>query len=777
MQTIEELLVAVKIDVKGRTAALVDLSNLQKGFDKLTNAAESADKAVSNRSKTGLARSLSRIKVQQAAEMLGIRTEALARQQALREKTRAEDRADAKLRMQRVGRHIRMKYEADEAIQASRRVTANAIADAKLRTVAEAFAAKQADRADAEKYRKAEQRRSKNLMQARNAMRLEQMARRQADKLQTIQALASSNAAAAKARYDLRAAAALQALEHKKTLAQGRAQAAATQQQYRLATITAKAEADAQRAHVRNMAAQQRSQASLAAMQQRVQLSAEEWDRRNAIRQSQQSMRRTGRAGSNRLSGFRSTASMLNSASMLGVVSAGLSGIATAGPGAIAVLGTVGALLAGIGLSRAIGNYESFQLRMRYQFGQQADAKQKEAIDTGRRFGLGSEDLLEGARQAETKGVTLKMQEVAVLKQAAALEQRTLASAIEALADAQVGQFRRLQEYGIKGRSVKGTNNYSLFDAQTGQTQVVNRNDAEGMVAAVMSIMQRKYGGAIQATSNSINAKISGVTDILSSSAGESVWSMFAEAAVSPLYRAWNGWFEGLMEWIQEPATQDFLEALGKFVGIVIETGMKAISILFKVLDFLKPIFGMLLDIGSSIVAFVQVAMDAFASMFSGSIDFMSKKWQEFAEIVWLFLDILYEVARAAVLAPFYWLSELYAKLAEVGAQLWQSFGVPLMDMFSRLLSSVSSWFGRTVDGIEKAVTDWLVRLAGKLASWVPGAQRAAQGPAAAPNRPTSTVGGDSKPPTNVSAVYNITASSPQQGLAAARVNTELLYN
>lgn len=441
-----------------------------------------------------------------------------------------------------------------------------------------------------------------------------------------------------------------------------------------------------------------------------------------------------------------------------------LSKIGGTGP----VAGAVGFIMAAVGgykMSEAVGKFEAFQRMIDFTFGDRADQVRTQATDTAREYGTNELDLIEGYRQMTKKGVGGSMQDVLLLQEAAKLEQRTLASAVEAIADAQVGEFKRLKEYGIKGSSPRGSDSYRLLNAATGEIEMVKRDDPTAIRQVVMAMLTEKYGGALEATKETIPAKMQNVKGALWEG-NESVWAMIAQGATDPIYEAWQDMSEDLIAWIKDPEVQSALKNIGRGLGEGILLIARVVQLIGVAVDKLMPVFDF---IGTSLGVFFDVAEAGFNTLgatLSGDWDKAVAAWTEWGEVIWLglqllalkavnsFLDLIeafvpgMEEARAMATDMFEWLAESWDNSKD-----WVTSA---FDWMHEKWNEFTSWLGGLVDTVlEKlrAASDFFNV---KMFDWAK--------PEAAPSGP------------QVNATYNINGYNPQAALAAARVNTAYLY-
>jgi len=132
--------------------------------------------------------------------------------------------------------------------------------------------------------------------------------------------------------------------------------------------------------------------------------------------------------------------------------------------------------------------------------------------------------------------------------------------AVEALADAQTGEFERLKEFGIKAIQITKSNAQKMGASleQVGQTalaftdkmgketyKIIDRNNREMITSTLMAIWNEKYAGAMEERSKTLAGMFSNLGDL---------WTEFRakvadrviphlELRVSQFMEAWNEYF------------------------------------------------------------------------------------------------------------------------------------------------------------------------------------------------------------------------------------------
>ena len=429
------------------------------------------------------------------------------------------------------------------------------------------------------------------------------------------------------------------------------------------------------------------------------------------------------------------------------------------------VLGSFGAYK----LSEQVGKYEQQQRLTDFTFGERSDTVRRQATDTAREFGTNEIDLLEGYRQMTKKGVGGSMQDVLLLQEAAKLENRTLASAVEAIADAQMGEFKRLKEYGIKGSTPRGGSEYRLLDAATGGVRMVDKNDPQEVRRVVMEMVGMKYGGALEATKETIPAKMQNVRGALWEG-NESVWAQFAKGATDPIFEAWKDMSDDIISWIKEPEVQQAIYNIGRAVGEGVLMLGRLAQLLGLVLDKLRPVADFIMTTLGVIFDVAETGLNTLTAALTGDFEKASKAWAEWSEVIWLGLQLVVLKATNA----FFDLIDAFVPGMEEARAFTTEFFLYMASKWEESKGWVTSAFDWVLekwtefkDYIATGFDNLIQALINKLsapASWVNSLIGAPTG------------GSNAVPQTQVNATYNINGYSANGALAAARVNSQYLY-
>ncbi len=176
--------------------------------------------------------------------------------------------------------------------------------------------------------------------------------------------------------------------------------------------------------------------------------------------------------------------------------------------------------------------YEDAGLTLQTLYGSQEAAQQKFEwlADFAATTPFEFPELLESATRLKAYGMDIEQYGQTVGDTAAAMGKPIMA-VVEALADAQQGEFERMKEFGIKAVEITKKNyeqlGASLEDAgqtaltymdENGKQQiaVVDRNNKEMVTSTIAAIWNDKYAGAMEARSKSFSGMLSTIKDNMS---------------------------------------------------------------------------------------------------------------------------------------------------------------------------------------------------------------------------------------------------------------------
>lgn len=250
--------------------------------------------------------------------------------------------------------------------------------------------------------------------------------------------------------------------------------------------------------------------------------------------------------------------------------------------------------------------------------------KATEALDWAIKFAARTPfqipEIVQATVRLETYGIKAK-ETLEVIGDMAAIMGKPLMQAIEAIADAQVGELERLKEFGITKRM--------LIEAGAKINTRGAIKDMESLNAALMRIMEERFAGGMEKMSHTFRGIVSNLRDF---------WGTFQRQLAEPAFEVVKQGFKDLLDWINR------LKASGRFDEIV-NRAAQAIGRIIKLLIALPEIFQLLVKsfvafikklgdweyASRALVEFAKFAIIAFASMLQANL----KLVLSFGKIMW----------------------------------------------------------------------------------------------------------------------------------------------
>lgn len=154
---------------------------------------------------------------------------------------------------------------------------------------------------------------------------------------------------------------------------------------------------------------------------------------------------------------------------------------------------------------------------------------------------------------------------------------KPLMQAVEAIADAITGENERLKEFGIKASKGGGMIQYSYTDSQGVQKMAkALANDRKAIEAVLTQIWHEKYGGAMQARSETFSGTLSNLRD---------QWTRFQKMVMEQdVFRSMTERLKALLAKIDEMAENGELQAWAKDVALIFQAAVDAIWAIGKAL-------------------------------------------------------------------------------------------------------------------------------------------------------------------------------------------------
>lgn len=279
--------------------------------------------------------------------------------------------------------------------------------------------------------------------------------------------------------------------------------------------------------------------------------------------------------------------------------------------------------------------------------------------------------LMEAATKLEAYGFSAEKY-MQVLGDTAAALGKNVNDAVEALADATMGEFERLKEFGIKAVTEGSQIAFNYVDKSGKQQRVyVDKNNQEMIASTLTAIWNERYAGAMEKMSTT--------------------W----EGMVSNLKDAWTSNLADIGADIM-PTLKPFLDQLIDFVG----------GGAFR---------GALESIGSSFIGMAQAAMNAFEP-FMGMLAEVAEKFGPVLEQVagrlgTILADLFTRLDQSGIIDDLAQIASILADgVLDVVEQMLPTV-VELLDAFLDIVTPVLEWANKLgiVNGIFQAWIAWKI--------------------------------------------------------------------
>ncbi len=330
-----------------------------------------------------------------------------------------------------------------------------------------------------------------------------------------------------------------------------------------------------------------------------------------------------------------------------------------------AVLGaTLSGALSGLGYAmvRTNAQFEKFQLTLETLYRSQSKAKQ--AMDAIMEFAAKTPFELEQVTSAFVRLKTYGFEPfqndtLRILGDVAAAFAgmgKSIDDVVEALADATVGEFERLKEFGIKA-SVEGQKVVLRYvDAHGRVVQKVVEKNEEIIRSTLLAIWNERYGGQMQ--------KLSGSWDQIMSNLKDN-WTRFMKAVgESGAFKALKERLKALLETVDKAfetgKAQKWAEIVGKAIVVFVDGVSGAFKIMVELGKLIVDIGAAIIDLGKGIYDLYKNADDFWTDAFKG--------------LAALFGYGVNKIAALAVEAGGWVMKELVAPVAAAFEWVWEKF-------------------------------------------------------------------------------------------------------
>ncbi len=241
----------------------------------------------------------------------------------------------------------------------------------------------------------------------------------------------------------------------------------------------------------------------------------------------------------------------------------------------LAKLAATGALVGvsalGAGAIATAAKFEQFQIMLEGTEG--SAAKAKAAMDWVRQFAKTTpyelEQVMQAFVQLKAYGIDPLDGSLVAAGDAAAGMSKDLMQAVEALADAQTGEFERLKEFGIRAR-VEGNKVAFTYMKNGKEIRRETTNNAAAMKGAITGIWSDRFGGSMERQSKTFNGMISNLKD---------GWSDFMlRVGQAGVFDTVKGKLQGVLDWLNARLDDGSIDKWAQAVSDQMERVVKAIG-------------------------------------------------------------------------------------------------------------------------------------------------------------------------------------------------------
>lgn len=228
-----------------------------------------------------------------------------------------------------------------------------------------------------------------------------------------------------------------------------------------------------------------------------------------------------------------------------------------------------GAFLGGVITTAA--KFEQFQIMLEGMEG--SAAKAKTSMDWVRDFAKKTpyelEQVMEAFVQLKAYGIDPMDGALTAAGDAAAGMAKPLMQAIEALADAQTGEFERLKEFGIRAR-VEGNKVRFTYQKNGKEIRREVENNATAMREAITGIWSERFGGMMDRQSKTFNGMISNLKD---------GWSDFMlRVGQAGVFDTVKSKLQGVLNWLNSKLDDGSIDEWAKRVSVELEKVVNWVS-------------------------------------------------------------------------------------------------------------------------------------------------------------------------------------------------------
>ena len=174
-----------------------------------------------------------------------------------------------------------------------------------------------------------------------------------------------------------------------------------------------------------------------------------------------------------------------------------------------------------------------------------------------------TDQLVQAATKLEAYGIKTR-DVITVLGDTAAGMGKPLDSAVEAMADAVVGEFERLKEFGVRA-SMEGSKTYLQYIDKTGKEakRIVDRNNPAMIQAVLSGIWNERYAGGMERLSQTFEGKVS----TLKSKIQSALQNIAASGAMDGLMRIVDELIGKFNRWASNGDLERWAHSAGQAIG------------------------------------------------------------------------------------------------------------------------------------------------------------------------------------------------------------------
>lgn len=340
------------------------------------------------------------------------------------------------------------------------------------------------------------------------------------------------------------------------------------------------------------------------------------------------------------------------------------------------------------------------------------------AVDFANKTPFETASVVDATVKLESYGLTAQKVLPAVGDMAAVMN-KDIIQAVEAVADAQTGELERLKEFGITKKMIVEHANKTMRDIQivNNQGQIT---DQENFNKALFSLMEDRFAGGMETQASSLKGLWSTVVGVM----GTTLATMAGISATGEVVA--GGLFESIKNKIKE-----VVDALGRWQedGTLQEWADQARKAMSQFWNVASAVFNGLIAVGRWIIDHWGLIAPILAGVLAGFLAYRTVQAVIAAvTVAQMALNLvmtrnpigLLVMAIAALVTAGVHLyrnwdtikakaSELWSRIAESFNKIKQVVFVTGVQIVQGLWNGIKSWAGRLYDGVKSFVADNIV--------------------------------------------------------------------